>query len=228
MTETSIAEVMSKALDLGKPVVEKACEFLDSMLGKPCRVAGGMLGDQIYAWQWSNRLRIIAKAEEKVRARKVAPCMMPPGFLMPLLDGAGNCDSSSLEAMWVSLLAGAVEHEPLRHPAFPEVLRRLSPADGKLLDRLYSDPTAIIQLGKDMEPALRIKFPPHLDALIDIQKIELALEDVPALSVLVASGLMLETPQHPTMFYSLPKTYMRTDFGWQFATAVGIVPIPPP
>jgi hypothetical protein len=59
--------------------------------------------------------------------------VLPPGFLLPLLDQAGNIDDESLNDMWASLLAAAVIDNSYAHPGFVTVLSQLTSIEACLL-----------------------------------------------------------------------------------------------
>ncbi|MBK8233110.1 MAG: DUF4393 domain-containing protein [Candidatus Eisenbacteria bacterium] len=123
---------IADALALAKPVVEAGCNLINSVLGKPCKVAGELLADQIYAFQWHNRVRIFAKAQALLDEHDVPAAVLPTGFLMPLLDAAGNIEADDLQNLWAQLLASAVQHPSARHPMFVDALRQMSSEDALL------------------------------------------------------------------------------------------------
>lgn len=127
--------VLSNALDLGKPVVETACGLVDSLLGEPCKVAGNMLADQVYYWQWRNRVRMAHRAKEMMDQDRIAPRVLPNGFLIPLLDAAGNVEEPDLQEMWARLLVSGIESDEHCHPGFVQVLSQFGGLDASILER---------------------------------------------------------------------------------------------
>jgi hypothetical protein len=123
---TTAATVLAAGLGVAKPVVETGCKLIENLLGEPCKVAGAMLEDQLYAWQWQNRIRIAERANALLEKNHVARRVLPPGFLVPLLDAAGNVDDPNLQELWAQLVAAAVEKDENVHPMFVEALRSLS------------------------------------------------------------------------------------------------------
>lgn len=105
-----------------KPVVDVSARLLESLLGEPMKVAGGMLADQIYIWQLANRVRIVHKAKKMLEERKVDPRILPKGFLLPLLQAAGDAEEPSLQELWARLLANGVENARSCHPGFVDAL----------------------------------------------------------------------------------------------------------
>jgi hypothetical protein len=97
-----------------------------------------MLSDQIYAWQWLNRVRIAARASEIMNREGVAPRVVPPGFLLPLLEAAGNVEEPALQEMWAALLASGAASEDHCHPGFIRSLQQFSTLDAKTVGQLMS------------------------------------------------------------------------------------------
>jgi hypothetical protein len=118
---------------IGKSAVDTACKLADALLGKPLAVAGDMIADEIYVWQTTNRIRLLLKTEEKLKAAGVSARIIPKGFLLPLLDAAGNVDDADLQEMWANLLAGGVTADSKQHPMYIQTLRQMSAADAQLL-----------------------------------------------------------------------------------------------
>src|SRR5262245_29894618 len=131
-----MAVALAKWADVTKPIVETGTKLIDNLLGKPCLVLGEMLADQVYAFQWGIRLRIAAKAAEKLKGRQIPAGVLPKGFLLPLLEACGNCEEEVVQDMWAELLAKGVQSADGRHPLFIETLRRLAGADACLLDAI--------------------------------------------------------------------------------------------
>lgn len=134
MIESSaMRDAMIAVTDLAKPLVATGCGLIESLLGEPCKVGGQVLHDTVYAWQWRNRVKIAARAKKMLEDTEIDPRVMPKGFLLPLLDAAGNVEEDTLQRMWASLLAEAVEHEERQHPLYIETLRGLSSSDARFL-----------------------------------------------------------------------------------------------
>lgn len=132
-TTAPYEEALSKALDLAQPVVDTACGLIESLLGKPCAVAGELLSDQVYAWQCRNRFRIAAQAQKLLKADGTDLRVLPTGFLMPLLEASGNAEEPEIQEMWATLLASAVKAEQHACRLHVETLRRIEPIDAKTL-----------------------------------------------------------------------------------------------
>jgi len=117
------------------PFAVSGARLLEKLLGRPCEVAGDMMADQIYAWQWTNRTRIAHKAVEIMERDEIAVRVLPTGFLLPLLENAGNVDDDELQELWANLLASAVEEESACQSSYIQILQGLSRAEARLLQR---------------------------------------------------------------------------------------------
>jgi hypothetical protein len=130
MDESKTAAIV-EATKLAKPVVEAGLDLFESLVGNPCRIAGGMLSDHIYAWRLMNRIRILDRVAKRLKGRVIDPKTMPAGFLIPLLDACGDSEDETLQELWAGLLAGAATNADNQSPIFIRVLRDLSADDAK-------------------------------------------------------------------------------------------------
>ena len=139
MTEQTLLSLIDAGVESIKPMAETGCKLIEDLLGKPCKIAGDMLSDQIYSWQWSNRIRIACRAKEIMAENKIAEKVLPHGFLLPLLEASGNVEEPILQEMWAKLLASAVSNAKHQHPSYIRVLSEVSPLDVKLLQDIYNE-----------------------------------------------------------------------------------------
>ncbi|WP_437194574.1 Abi-alpha family protein [Planctomicrobium sp. SH527] len=122
-----------KLLPINPELARSGANLIEKLLGKPCEVVGELLGDQIYFWQWQNRLRIAARANQILEKNKLAAKITPPSFLLPLLDAAGNVDDETLSEMWSHLLASGISAASHRHPAYVQLLKQMSSDEARSL-----------------------------------------------------------------------------------------------
>jgi hypothetical protein len=132
MSSTELA-LIAAAGYAAKPLVDVAANLLQSLLGKPCKVAGGLIADQIYGWQWVNRIHWANKVQAKLDRDGVPPVELPAGFLVPLLASVGNIENDTLQDMFAELTASALRSGSEPPPAFRRVLEELSPSEAMLL-----------------------------------------------------------------------------------------------
>ena len=136
MPEPSDAVAILKGLaSVPEPVIKAAVGFVESLLGKPFKVAGDAISDQIRMWKWENRVRCAARAMEIMREEEIAVRVVPPEFLLPVVEAAGYEGDSTLNEMWARLLASGAKDDRYQQPMFIRILRDFSPEDARVLKR---------------------------------------------------------------------------------------------
>ncbi|HBE69146.1 MAG TPA: hypothetical protein DDW52_13430 [Planctomycetaceae bacterium] len=123
----------NEILGIAKPIVETASNLLERLAGKPCEIAGEIVADQLYAWQCARRISIFNKASENLKRERIDPRTIAPGFLMPLLEAAGNIDDEELQKLWANLLVSAVESDSAQVSNYIETLRGITRVEAQLL-----------------------------------------------------------------------------------------------
>lgn len=124
---------------IAEPLAEEGVKLLSAVCGKPAGEVGGIVTDQLRYWRWRNRLRVAAKAAKLLEESKVAAKITPPGFLLPLLEAAGDSDDEAVQDLWGKLLAAGIEKESARHPAFRKTIERMSGDDGRFLEKFINE-----------------------------------------------------------------------------------------
>ncbi|MBX9654519.1 DUF4393 domain-containing protein [bacterium] len=132
MDAAQVAAIVA-ATRLAEPVVKTGLKLFESLFGESCRVFGDLLADQIYSWQWHNRIQILDRAAKQLEGKTIDPTTMPAGFLIPLLDACGNAEDEILQEMWASLLVEAGDRRDAQSPMFIRILKDLSPDDARYL-----------------------------------------------------------------------------------------------
>ena len=122
---------------LGKPI-DTACKLFESLLGQPVEVAGQTVADQIQAWQWSNRVRIAEKVEEKLKEDSIARRVLLPDYLLPLMRDCGDAGDERLQNMWADLLVSAIDDQDAEHVAFLKTINQFSPNDARALKTMLT------------------------------------------------------------------------------------------
>lgn len=153
---TTIADTIAKVTDLAKPLVETGCGLIESLLGEPFKVTGQLLADQVYAWQWKNRVRIAARAQRILSGSNIAPRVLPPGFLLPLIEAAGNVEEDSMQEMWANLLVNATEGDQSHQRMYIETLRSISAHDAAEFTRLIEAGAHVVK-GDDWDCYSRLQ-----------------------------------------------------------------------
>jgi hypothetical protein len=129
--EITLAAAIFSASQVAKPVVETGVRLIENLLGRPFRVAGNLLADEMYYWQWVNRIKIAARAQEIMDENAVAARVVPKGFILPLVDIAGNVDEPDLQELFAHLIANGAADEKAQRRQFAETLKMLSAEDAR-------------------------------------------------------------------------------------------------
>jgi hypothetical protein len=132
---TTIA-ALGAAAHASKPLIQKGAELLDSLLGEPFKVAGGMISDQLYAWRISRAAVLGAKCKDALDRSGVQARQLPTGFLLPFIDAAVSSDPE-LDGLWANLLASAVEADENQHPALRHALSQMNADEGRILETIH-------------------------------------------------------------------------------------------
>lgn len=140
MTNTVIS-VADACRELGKPIVETGCGLLKALLGRPFEVAGEMITDELYRWQWERRIEVLEKADRRIKQRGTEAKVLPKGFFLSYLQNAGEIELTELQDLWANLLASAVESEDAQHPAFVQILKQISVTEARILANIGSGST---------------------------------------------------------------------------------------
>jgi len=134
---TTAASILVAGLGVAKPIVESGCKLIENLLGEPCKVSGNMIADEIYFWQWKNRIKILNQAQKMLDDNSVSAKVIPKGFLLPLLDKCGNVEDPDLQEMWAVLLTSGVKSKKHQHPSYINILSELSPIDAQIAKIAY-------------------------------------------------------------------------------------------
>src|SRR5687767_11260208 len=101
------ASILLAATEGGQEGVKTAFRLIESLFGRPMKAAGELLVDELRFWQWRNRVRKVLRAKEIIDRDGIAARVIPPSFLLPLLDSMGNVEDETLDEMWSRLLASS-------------------------------------------------------------------------------------------------------------------------
>jgi hypothetical protein len=118
--------------------------LLCKVLGKPATVAGEMLADELYVWQWKRRLAACDEISRIAASRGITIRPLPMSFSTPFFEAVGNVEDPELVHLWAGLLVSAVEDDLARHPVFLRLLKDLNADDARILTKLALDGPGVI------------------------------------------------------------------------------------
>ena len=141
MIDASIlAALIAAASNLGKPLIEAALRSYERLSGKPLKVAGSLLDDDVYAWQTVNRIQLAARVDQILTDEGVPSRILPNGFLIRAIDGATCVDDPDARELWARLLVSAVKDEAAARPAYVETLKHIGATEAGLIEKMIRTP----------------------------------------------------------------------------------------
>jgi len=136
-----------------KSLIEAVRPFTDPVL----KALGEGIAERLefYNWRWS--VKAIARARELLAAEGIAIGPVPPKLMVPILEGAALESEEELVERWACLLASASAGDDVL-PAYPEILRQLTPIEVRMLDWISKQPPTIRGRGHDARRALGLEY----------------------------------------------------------------------
>ncbi|SRR6266496_1851448 len=110
-------------------------ELLQQLLGPAATEVGGSFGDSLKVWRLKRQIQLLEKVK-KITEGKVINAVAPRLFF-PILEAASIEADDDMQSRWAALLANEAIDADSVHPSFVEILKQMSPADARLLDKLY-------------------------------------------------------------------------------------------
>jgi hypothetical protein len=210
---TTTVAVAAAAAAIARPLATVTCRTLEKLIEDPVKELSGLLGDRVRALRADNARRVTALAKERLEARQMLDAEVPLGFLGDALQRAASAEDPTLQELFAELIANGVATEDARHPAYLDVLSRLSARDARtFLDEVKStQPFAYGGLTRNSDPQ-RLASQTRLSALNLIERT----------GGQAAEGLGGLVAMLPMGMQAFP-IFKLTPFGFQFAAAIGLV-----
>ena len=129
-------ELAKHSIEVAFSPVRDVCAKL---FGQPAEEMGAMFADVVRVFRYRQTVRLV-KLLQDVKAEAAALGIelgrVPDKTLLPLLEGASLEEDEDMHERWKWLLLNASDPEisSVIRPLFPDILRRLSPSDVKVLD----------------------------------------------------------------------------------------------
>ena len=131
--------VMGDVLGVGKVVeklVEPIADIIKKVAGPAAEEIGLTLQDSIKVYRAKRQYRLFEKMRDFVKEAGYEPRHIPLKVLLPSMDYASVEEDEDLHTAWATLLANAADPDVESvSPAFPEVLRQMSPFEARLLSQ---------------------------------------------------------------------------------------------
>lgn len=136
MNDLTPINPIDKAIKEAAKIAEK---FLGKLVGPGLEEGGGILKDTVKFWRFKNRINIILKAKYFLEKKGIEPTKVLLKTLLPIIESGSLEEDEEMKNRWSSMLAHAADatSEVKVRPAYPEILKQLSPLEVKILDTFY-------------------------------------------------------------------------------------------
>jgi hypothetical protein len=134
------SEIVKAGVDAALAPVK---DILNRLLGPAVDELGGILAEPIRTFRFKRSVRLLEKVKRICEETGFEPSAVPLKMLLPILKNASLEDDEDLHDRWANLLANAASSSSTVRPAFPEVLRQLSPTDARFLDVIFDGVTQV-------------------------------------------------------------------------------------
>jgi hypothetical protein len=134
-------------------IIEGTADLVRKLAGPMAEEVGLMFGDRVGVYRVKNWVKTMQKTERILREAGLSPNAVPGRLFLPIIENCSVEDDDSLQELWAGLLASASQQTGSVSPSFVETLKQLTPADARVLERIYvglSNPRKGMPLGEGM------------------------------------------------------------------------------
>ena len=111
--------------------------LLEKLFGGAVEEIGGMWQDAWKVRRFERQIKLFERLQSKIESSGVPPHPIPDKFWLPSVEAASREDDPTLQDKWASLLANAAITDETFLPAYPEILRQITPIEVQILDGMY-------------------------------------------------------------------------------------------
>ncbi|MFL9845068.1 Abi-alpha family protein [Flavobacterium rhizosphaerae] len=120
---------------LAEKGLDAAKNFLGKLIGPAVEEVGLLIADPIRAWRFNNQLRILNKAEKRIKKQGISLKKISVKNLVPLLEYSSLEEDDNLQQMWVNLFVNYVDADKsYSSSVFPYILSQLSSREAEQLN----------------------------------------------------------------------------------------------
>jgi len=113
---------------------DAAKSFLSRLIGPAVDEVGLLIADPIRAWRFNNQLRMLNKAEERIKKQGISLKKISIKNLVPLLEYSSLEEDDNLQDMWINLFVNYVDAgKNYTSSVFPYILSQLSSREAEQL-----------------------------------------------------------------------------------------------
>lgn len=146
--ESKAIEESAKTIGKGVDLANKVGSFIAPLIKGSLEQGVGIFEDKLKYMRWERQVRLMERAYEFMKESGLDEVTrpLPLKFAVPLLQGASLEDDDYLQDLWAKLLANAVNDKCIElKRVYIDILERLSPLEGEILERVYCYPFDEIQ-----------------------------------------------------------------------------------
>jgi hypothetical protein len=120
---------------LAEKGLDAAKNFLGKLIGPAVEEVGLLIADPIKAWRFNNQLKMLNKAEERIKKQGISLKKISVKNLVPLLEYSSLEEDDNLQNMWVNLFVNYVDAgKSYTSSVFPYILSQLSSREAEQLN----------------------------------------------------------------------------------------------
>lgn len=127
------------SLNIPKQLLDKSESLLKALFGPSFEEFSGLLADQVKLKRFNNQVKILTKAQERLRKNNINPQKVSLKVLAPLIEYSSLEEEENLQVKWSNLISNILggDKDIVFHQNCITILSRISSETAKLLDQLH-------------------------------------------------------------------------------------------
>jgi hypothetical protein len=121
---------------IAKQVLEPVGDVMKRIAGPLADEIGESLALIARPYRIALSVKMFQKTQRMLKEAGMPAQPVPPRLFLPMLEAASIENDEDLHTKWSALLANAASSDKV-HPSYIEILKQLTPADARLLDKFY-------------------------------------------------------------------------------------------
>jgi abortive infection alpha-like protein len=130
-----------QGIELAKEAVKQLFapvqDLMQRLLGPAAAEVGLSFADSARIWRIKRAIRLLEEVKKMAAAAQIEVNPVTPNLIFPILDAASLADDD-LQKSWAALLTNAATTNFMTEvlPSFPDILKQLTPAEVRFLDKV--------------------------------------------------------------------------------------------
>ena len=133
-------EKIIEGINLPKQIIDKSETLVKKIFGPSFDEYSGMLADNVRLRRFNNQIKILSKAEKKLKEQNIDPKKVSLKILAPLVEFSSLEEDENIQEKWSNLICEVVknDNDNIFQKNSIEILSKISSEDAIYLDKLYS------------------------------------------------------------------------------------------